>query len=695
MGASTAATATSSKSHNTCCSRTRPACEAHRKTGNGNGKMAVLTTKSMLEVEKGRSTRRTPTEPESSGHITMVGGCTGDGQIAPAAFVVTGGQLAPARRAPLERSLPTDFPLINGNKQSKAIISSSPKGGVISDNILEVMQAMFKIVRPDHSKTKPIVWFTDWGPGRMCEALLSWCRENGVIHIGYLPMCTSLMQLPDTHLFGPFKSLQSTLLAALKRDVGGRALTDAEQLTIACRAMMQICTKERALAGLHAIGMRPIDMAMALVNPAVKDGDVLLAFVNKDAAQHRLRLCQTPASTPPLTRAINEAKSKGTHGEVSPEDYVCPAGGSYVNRTPERKRRVVSVISSTTSGKTRLGPSRSFADGQADAGELALVQDRLVARLNKMRVLEAAQLEPRRQLLVLEHKQLVASATAAFDAAQFAARAEKNKAVAEANAALELSLEKIGQTSTTLESIEASVTKVDLTQGLGEARKLLATFGEVMGDLEHADVDPAGLAVGASEVSVHERPDVALDVNAAATVSTAPLVQVMQQAENSARRRSIGEDDNNTANKRQKLNKKDGKVKMVTGSLLYATGEVSATSKNYVAIVTAYEAGKATGAAQTVDKAAAKLVINGALPARIAAAADKISARVKAGGKVLVGDCAAYVADSMKFAKATGNKPAIKVFAELKKIKGAGLVAAVTERVEPGGQVTGGGAIAI
>ena len=116
-------------------------------------------------------------------------------------------------------------------------------------------------------------------------------------------------------------------------------------------------------------------------------------------------------------------------------------------------------------------------------------------------------------------------------------------------------MEKIGQTSTTLESIEASVTKVDLTQGLGEARKLLATFGEVMGDLEHADVDPAGLAVGASEVSVHERPNVALDVNAAATVSTAPLVQVMQQADNSARRRSIGEDDNNTANKRQKLNK--------------------------------------------------------------------------------------------------------------------------------------------
>lgn len=659
------------------CVRGKPG--AARKTGNGNGKAAVLTQSSRVEKENGRGTRRTPADPESSGHITMIGGCTGDGQIAPAAFVVTGGKLSPARRKPLEDSLPDNFPLINGNKQSKAIISSSPKGGVVSENILEVMQAMFKFVRPDHSKEKPIVWFTDWGPGRMSEELLTWCRENGIIHIGYLPLCTSLMQFPDTHLFGPFKSLQSKLIAAFKRDADGRSLTDAEQITIACRAMMQICTKKRALAGLHAIGMRPFDKAMALTNPAVQDGDVQLEIVNNTVAQLRMRYSQLTAGTPPQTRTIAEAKKKETYGVRSPDEYSLP--DICVKSSPEREEKAMSVVNSVIGGKTRLGQFRTFADRVATVDELQQEKSRLSMVSGGLVSMAQAAEPSSRATMKAEHSLQLASSRAKYERSVAAAKFEKNCSDAEANAALERRAEQLGQYSSNLRHLATTVDATNVTEDPKKARNTLALIGEYVSDLSRAKVDFLGLAIDPGEIAMQEqRPNLAMGAEASATVSLGPLQQVIHRADAAVRRRSVGEGDAaaNRAAKRQKTSK-DGGCKMIIGSMLHASGAVSATDERYVAIVESHEKTKTTTAAKAVGKATAKLAA--ALPATIAQAASTIYRKCKGGKKVLIGDCACYVSASLKFAKAVGDKPKTKALAKLKLKKGADLVAAVTALV--------------
>jgi putative ubiquitin-RnfH superfamily antitoxin RatB of RatAB toxin-antitoxin module len=145
-----------------------------------------------------------------------------------------------------------------------------------------------------------------------------------------------------------------------------------------------------------------------------------------------------------------------------------------------------------------------------------------------LRVAQAAKLQSSREILKAQGEQRVTNANNAFKDAMVAAKAAKNAAIAESNAAVELKAEQLGQYSTNLEHLEESVLDTNLTQDPAAARKKLAVFGELLGDLENAQLDSAvGLAVDpgeASMVSIHKRPDLVLGAEAGATVSISSLV---------------------------------------------------------------------------------------------------------------------------------------------------------------------------
>ena len=91
----------------------------------------------------------------------------------------------------------TTLPPINAQRWDKVLVTCSKNIGIVQESLT--------LVFPDlaNESGKRVLRFTDWHASGLSVPFLKELRENGVVLAWWLPMCTSLMQSPDTTLVGP------------------------------------------------------------------------------------------------------------------------------------------------------------------------------------------------------------------------------------------------------------------------------------------------------------------------------------------------------------------------------------------------------------------------------------------------------------------------------------------------------------
>ena len=69
--------------------------------------------------------------------------------------------------------------------------------------MIRSFKATFPDLAPEDGKR--VLWFADWHDSRVSKTFIDAMRDLGVVMVGWLPNCTSKMQLADVSLFGDFK----------------------------------------------------------------------------------------------------------------------------------------------------------------------------------------------------------------------------------------------------------------------------------------------------------------------------------------------------------------------------------------------------------------------------------------------------------------------------------------------------------
>ena len=191
----------------------------YRKVGAFHKDQKVVSTKTNLSIE---SRRRSVLKNggEYGEHITLVAGHNLVGEPTMPVWVFSA-ERDIRNRAEIENAAvttlrspagSTPLPPINAQRWDKVLVTCSKNGGIVQENI-GIMLEGWKLMFPDlaNENGKRVLWFTDWHASRLSVPFLEELRENGVVLVGWLPMCTSLMQSPDTTLFGPFKNARDAI----------------------------------------------------------------------------------------------------------------------------------------------------------------------------------------------------------------------------------------------------------------------------------------------------------------------------------------------------------------------------------------------------------------------------------------------------------------------------------------------------
>lgn len=257
----------------------------------------LITTKQRLNENNKRPMSR-PREQDE--HITLLAGHSLTGDTTPPAWIL------PLKNEPNENVLiemlkvvPTSNTLgkANGHAYHRPIIGNSIDGSVVKDNIKKIMEELIEIMFPDASDDDPskrVIWFTDWHGSRCSSDFIKWLRSKGVYLFGWLPNCTSLMQSPDTNLFGPLKQVY---MAVKRKELEHVSSTRYQRIYTMGKALAQVGTKQRYLEGLKMTGMLPFSRQTLLNKVQATIGDKKHAQKRKEKGKlliSRIHSCVSP-----------------------------------------------------------------------------------------------------------------------------------------------------------------------------------------------------------------------------------------------------------------------------------------------------------------------------------------------------------------------------------------------------------------
>jgi hypothetical protein len=203
---------------------------------------------------------------------------------------------------------------------------------------------------------------------------------------------TSKMQMADTTLFGPFKALRDILEAAYKlAHKGRRRLDRIAKVKVAGEAFIGSFTNRKIMAGLKETGV-PIDPTPSLKHPCIQDGDTMRQLFVCRAAQSTGRLFQSPPVTPRTTASNSTGASNAPSTPsrlMTPPPRMEPETVSATTPvlvlladTPKRSAHAVSLFTSISQQKPRLGRYRTLADEADTAEKWLAIQQQCLSKVS-------------------------------------------------------------------------------------------------------------------------------------------------------------------------------------------------------------------------------------------------------------------------------------------------------------------------
>ena len=219
--------------------------------------------------------RRTLEPKETGEHHTLVGGANLLGQRLPASWILSAKtDIQPKQRqdALIKGAAPT---VINNREITRCFVNTSEHGGVTLKNIENILTELIDEVWPDVADEdgKRVLVFCDWHGSRFNLKMLETFIKKGIVLVGFLPNCTSVMQAMDVLCFGNFKASRKIIESKWKRNNPGKVVDRMAKLEIAAAAYQKAVTQDTIMAGFKATGIYPMNRNVLLDLPVVKDCD--------------------------------------------------------------------------------------------------------------------------------------------------------------------------------------------------------------------------------------------------------------------------------------------------------------------------------------------------------------------------------------------------------------------------------------
>ena len=219
--------------------------------------------------------RRTIEPKETGEHHTLVGGANLLGQRLPASWILSAKtDIQPKQRqdALIKGAAPT---VINNREITRCFVNTSEHGGVTLQNIENILTELIDEVWPDVADKdgKRVLVFCDWHGSRFNLRMLETFIKRGIVLVGFLPNCTSVMQAMDVGCFGNFKAARNIIESNWKRNNPGKVVDPMAKLEIAAAAYKKAFTQDTIKASFKVTGIYPMNRNVLLDLPLVKDCD--------------------------------------------------------------------------------------------------------------------------------------------------------------------------------------------------------------------------------------------------------------------------------------------------------------------------------------------------------------------------------------------------------------------------------------
>jgi hypothetical protein len=696
-----------------------------QRAGSNSREIVVCSSDSCERTDKGGMTRRVPEPRASEKHTTLVGGANAEGEAVPFTAVVTSTAAGgPPNLHDLEDCVVKypKYPMFNGVKQLKGIIGWGAKGGVYGANIVRVIGGLLKKCYPDLGQpladgVPPVILFTDWGPGRFSMDFINWLKTNNVMHVGYLPNCTSVMQMPDVVIFGGLKTKFDASYKAYFKQHPGQKATIFDTLRIASEVVVEVVTRNKIIGGLEKMGMSPLNRAVMLAHAALRDGDAARKVVDARISSNVLRDAQTSPRASQQSSPISAASALpfavGPHADAAKDASSSSLSSSSRSSSlssaalppatpqftsPARKKRAAEFLEGSERRTPRLGGRRSPYDAQPPPAEILRKElndmgDQFVAQAWRLKNMEDG---------------FKVTLRAQVEAELAAVRATLAAAEAAAARRLQAQADGLAQEHTTLMAFAESVRCIstgddgesdELVSGkLALARQKLALAREFFDDVNAAPREIDGLAkkpgaavdvsppVPRSKSIRHDglAAAVALGLETSGAVEQRRSSSSSNDAQDKSGDKSDDEDSEEasiraSAYAGQPQLTKEGHLKLSVGNLIQSTGEIGATFPKTVEALTAHTARKdekSTKQALAKEKHRVKLA---ALEGDLEAAKQVVMSKAHAGKKVLLKDCRELLALLKVQASEARKKTEVAQIEKVLALNGDELVKAVVD----------------
>lgn len=107
---------------------------------------------------------------------------------------------------------------------------------------------------------RPIILTVDGYSGHHSFQLYKWCNENGVILLVLYPNATHILQVCDTAIFGPMKSVYRQQYQFWKSENPEKIFNEVEFVKLLKRVNDAVIKKETIINGWRSTGLQPFNV---------------------------------------------------------------------------------------------------------------------------------------------------------------------------------------------------------------------------------------------------------------------------------------------------------------------------------------------------------------------------------------------------------------------------------------------------
>jgi hypothetical protein len=286
-------------------------------------------------------------------HVSLLAGQNLLGQPTPPGIVVSRkGKLSKSGFAAVRAAIVAgggtseDLRAIGALKYTDVIVGTSPKGGVVKDNIYEILVGIIKMAYPnvsDESAQTRVILFIDCHGSRFMALFLRKLKKQGIYLFFWLPNCTSLMQAPDKVLFGILK----TILDKLRRDYGStKSIDECKAIELAITALVKAGTPATYAKGARLTGIEPWSRDIHLESSACRAGDKLRAEVDESLCEETVIDAQE--SRPIAPGGLSHTSSAGAAAAASSASTPAASSSAAAAASPSPRDDVASSMSTSS-----------------------------------------------------------------------------------------------------------------------------------------------------------------------------------------------------------------------------------------------------------------------------------------------------------------------------------------------------------